>query len=198
VRAAAPFLDVLGLHGRVTKGLAAAAAALTLATVAVAGCGSSDDEGDASATAAWADGVCTAVSTWKGSLQSVGSTLRDLDQLSKAKLEQAANDVSDANAKLADDLDAVGKPPETGGDEAKAAVDNLAKALQGSADDIRDATKDVSSPSDVATAVNVASGALLSMKNDISATADTLNSLDSAETWKSAFADSDACRSLQS
>jgi hypothetical protein len=172
-----------------------ALAALAFATT---GCGSKDESSssDASATAAWADGLCGAVTTWKGSLESVGSTLKDVDQLSKAKVEQAATDVSDANAKLADDVKALGDPPETGGPEAKAAVDELANELETSSDTIKDATKDVSTAKDAAEAVSVASGALLTMSADISATVTTLSSLDAAETWKQAFADSQACQSL--
>jgi hypothetical protein len=201
VRPAPPFVDVLELHPfrtdvRVVRG--AAAALLVVATVALTGCGSSDksESSDASKAAAWADGLCGAVAKWKGSLESVGATVKDVDQLSKAKLEQASTDVSAANTNLADDLKALGEPPETGGSEAKAAVDNLAKELGESADDIRNATQGISSAQDAVAAVNVATGALLTMSSDISATLATLESLDAADAWKNAFADSEACKSL--
>jgi hypothetical protein len=201
VRPAPPFVDLSELYALrtdVRMGRRAAAAVLVVAAVALTGCGSSDnsESSDAAKAAAWADGLCGAVGTWKGSLESVGSSLKDVDQLSKAKVEQASTDVSAANAKLADDVKALGEPPDTGGSEAKAAVDNLSKELEASADDIRNATKGISSVQDAVAAVNVATGAFLTMSNDISATVATLKSLDAADAWKDAFADSDACKSL--
>jgi methyl-accepting chemotaxis protein len=202
VRPAAPLVDVLELHALPTNvnrcRLSGFAAALLLAAVGLTGCGSSDNSDEASQTAAWVNGLCGALTTWKGSIQSVGSSLKDVNQLSKATIEQAASDVSAANDKLSGDLQALGAPPKTGGDEAKAAIDDLSNELKASADDVKSATKDISSATDAVAAVNVASGALLAMSNDISSTLSTLESLDAADEWKSAFTDSEACKSLKS
>jgi hypothetical protein len=193
-------VDVLELHPLRTdlRVRRPAAVALLVAVVALSGCGSSgSDESSASQQAAWANGLCGAVSTWKGSMEAVGSSVKNVDQLSKAKIEQAAEDVSTANAKLEDDLKALGKPPEAGSSEAKAALDNLTNGLQASADKIRNATEGVSTVTEAMGAVNVASGALLTMSSDISATAATLDSLDAKDTWKQAFTGSEACKSLK-
>ena len=200
VRPASPLVDVLELHplrSDVTVRRSAAAAVL-VAMVALSGCGSSgNDESSASEQAAWASDLCGSISTWKASMEAVGSTVKDVDQLSKEKIEQAAKDVSATNAKLEDDLKALGKPPEAGSSEAKAALDDLANELQASADKIRNATEGVSTVTEAMGAVNVASGALLAMSSDISATAATLDSLDAKDTWKQAFTDSEACQSLK-
>jgi hypothetical protein len=176
--------------------LVVASAALVVLTAAA--CGSSDkgDSSQASESAAWADGLCGALSTWKSSVASAGATVKNVDGLSKAKLEQAAGTVSDANAQLAVDVKSLGKPPKDAAPKAEAAVQDLSKKLRASADQIRSETKGVSSARDAVEAVSITSTALLSMADDVSATVDTLRSLDAAEGWKQAFADSKACRSL--
>jgi len=176
--------------------LSVLAAALVLASLAVTGCGGDDDSGSASATADWVDGFCGALTTWKGTLKSVGSSLRDVDQLSKAKIDQAAEDVSNANTTLSDDVRALGSPPETAAPEAKDAVDDLRGELETSANEIEDATKDISTPTNVLQAVNTTSAVLLTMSSDISTTLATLESIDAADEWKQAFADSESCESL--
>jgi len=176
--------------------LSVLAAALVLASLAVTGCGGDDDSGSASATADWVDGFCGALTTWKGTLESVGSSLRDVDQLSKAKIDQAAEDVSNANTTLSDDVRALGSPPETAAPEAKDAVEDLRGELETSANEIEDATKDISTPTNVLEAVNTTSAALLTMSSDISTTLATLESIDAADEWKQAFADSESCESL--
>ena len=90
----------------------------------------------ASASAEWADGFCGALTEWKSSLESVGSTLKNVDELSKDKIEEAADDVSDANHKLADDVDALGEPPHEAASTAKDTVDDLRDELKTSADQI--------------------------------------------------------------
>jgi small-conductance mechanosensitive channel len=201
VRPPAPLVDVLELHPFRADVMVRrlAAAALLASVVLVSGCGGGkSEESSASQQAAWANGLCSAVSKWKASMESVGSTVKNVDQLSKAKIEQASKDVSAANARLEDDLKALGDPPKSGSSEAKAALESLSKELQASADDIRNATKGVSTVTEAAAAVNVASGALLAMSSDISATAARLQSLDAKDTWKKAFTDSEACKSLKS
>ena len=177
--------------------LAVLAAAILVAAFTLAACGSNDEEeSSASATADWVDGFCGALTKWKGSLESVGSTLKDVDELSKSKIEQAADDVSDANTTLAADLEALGEPPKTATAEANDAVDDLRGKLDASAEKIKGATKDVSSATEVLEAVNTASAELLTMSSDISTTVATLGSLDAADEWKQAFADSETCDSL--
>ena len=174
---------------------AVVAATLAVLVLGAAGCGSDDES--KSASAEWADGFCGALTKWKGSLESVGETLKDVDQLSKAKIEQAAADVSDANETLADDVDALGEPPQEAASTAKDAVDDLRAELRTSADQIESATQNLSTPTDVLEAVNTTSAALLRMSSDISATTATLQSVDAADEWKQAFADSDECQSLE-
>jgi hypothetical protein len=186
------FVDVLELHAHARH--IGAAALMVLALAFVAGCGSGDEQG--SPEAAWAGGFCTSLSTWKTSVQSAASSVKDVNQLSKAKLQTAAASVAAANAQLVDDVKQLGSPPKSAGDEAKAEIDDLTGKLQVSADKVKDATADVGSVQEAVTAANVASAALLEMSADISATLSSLETLDAASAWKSAFSDSKACQSL--
>jgi chromosome segregation ATPase len=163
----------------------------------LAGCGSSNKESsEEAAAAAWANDFCGALTTWKESVGSIRATLQDTEQLSKAKLEQAASDLSDANAKLADEMRSLETPPKVAGPEAKSAVQELRNKLQASASQIRSAATGVSSAQEAVQAVGVASGAVQTMSSDISSTLTTLESLDGAETWQKAFTDSESCQSV--
>jgi hypothetical protein len=146
---------------------------------------------------AWADGFCTALDTWRTGLTSIGTTLKDVENLSVAKVEQAAGDLSDANDRLAADVRALGKPPQTAGPEAQAAVEDLSESLRQQAAQIEAATEGLSSPQDVLQAVSVVSGTLVTMSTEISATVTELQSLDAKDEWQEAFADASACRSLE-
>lgn len=172
---------------------------LTLVALALvlAGCGSSNEKSsEEAATAAWAQDFCGALTTWKDSVGSIRSTLQNTDQLSKAKLEQGASDLSDANAKLADDVRSLETPPKVAGPEAKSAVKELGDSLRASTSQIKSAATGISTAQEAVQAVGVASGVVQTMSSDISSTLTTLESLDGAETWQKAFADSEACRSL--
>jgi hypothetical protein len=165
---------------------------------ALIGCGSKNESETTTtdSAAAWADGLCSALGSWKSSVQAVGASLQDTSQLSVAKIEDAGKRVSDANAKLVDDVKALGTPPSSGGEEAKTAIDNLKKELEDSAGKAKEATSDVSTLQNALQAVNVVSGALLTMSSDIGATLTTLESLGSSDEWQKAFSDSESCQSL--
>ena len=174
--------------------------AAALAIVALtSGCGSSGKESASpSERAAYANGLCGAVATWQNGMQSVGLALRDVDELSQPALalEEVASTVSGANTKLSDDVKALGDPPETGGDEAKAAVEDLSSKLERSVDKIKTAAKNVSDEQSGVKAVNVVTAELLEMSRAIAATITQFKSIGAAGEWKKAFAASEACEFL--
>jgi len=182
----------------------AVAAAVVALALASAGCGggsgktteSTTTGSSAASQAVYADGVCGALSTWKTTLSQVAAKFQDYSHLSKAKLQEAAKTVTDANTKLADDVQALGPPPKDAGPKAKAAVQNLQTELKRSANEISTATENLSTAQGVLQAVNVASAALLKMSADISATITTLESLHASQSWRKAFANSSKCQSL--
>ena len=76
------------------------------AAVLAAGCGGLGRQlgSDATpATATWADGLCSAISTWKTSITAIGDTLKDGD-LSKDSLTSAVDDAKSATDTLTSDL----------------------------------------------------------------------------------------------
>ena len=80
----------------------AAALAVVLVLLAAA-CGGSDDGSDTSATATWADEVCSSVTTWTDSLTASVSSLQG-GNISRESLEGAADDVKSSTETLVDDL----------------------------------------------------------------------------------------------
>jgi chromosome segregation ATPase len=178
--------------------------ALACAVFALAGCGGSSKNSSEQTTttapsaaeqrSAYANNVCGALATWKNSLKSVATSLQG-GNLNKSSLQSAAKTVSDANNKLADDVDALGAP-KIAGPQAKTALDSLSTELRTSADQIQSAAKGVTNTASALAAVSTASAALLQMSTDISSTITQLESLDVAQGWKQAFANSASCKSL--
>ena len=184
--------------------MARTVAAVLVAALALAGCGGSSKDSESTTTttestaatqAAYANSLCGSLLTWKNSLTSVATSLRG-GNLQKGKLEQSAKTVSDANKRLADDLDALGTPPKIGGPKAKAAVDTLSNELDTSADQIEQAAKGITTTQDALAAVSTVSSTLIKLSTDISTTITELQGLNVAQGWKQAFANSATCQSL--
>ncbi len=175
--------------------LAALLVSALLVAPVLAGCGGKSS--DEKAASEWADGLCQSFVDWRGSVQSAATKFTG-GQVSKETLEDAASSISDANSKLADDLDGLGKPPGRASEEAQEAIKELSKNLRDSADKIKDAASDVSSRQDVVTAVQTIGTTLAAMGNDLSAAGDKLQGLGDKDTWKKAFSESEACKTLTS
>jgi hypothetical protein len=179
-------------------------AAGLVASLALAGCGGSSKDSESTTTttqstaatqAAYANSLCGSLLTWKNSLASVAKTFQS-GNLTKEKLKQSATTVSDANKRLADDLDTLGTPPKIGGPKAKAAVNKLSNELNSSADQIEKAAKGISTAQDALTAVSTVSSTLIKLSTDISTTITELQGLNVAQGWRRAFANSATCQSL--
>jgi hypothetical protein len=175
-----------------------------VAALALAGCGGSSKDSESTTTttqstaatqAAYANSLCGSLASWKNSLTSVATTFRS-GNLTKEKMKQSATTVSDANKRLADDLDTLGTPPKIGGPKAKAAVNTLSNELNSSADQIEKAAKGISTTQDALAAVSTVSSTLIKLSTDISTTLTQLQGLNVAEGWKHAFANSATCQSL--
>jgi hypothetical protein len=195
-------VDVLDLH-RIPRPIASAVTRRTIALIVLVlvlpACGSSGKETSTAAEspASWANSFCGSLATWKSSLTSAGKSLQNTSTLSKAKLQDAANAVSKANDTLVSDLKALGKPPTQGADKAQSAVQSLSTQLEQGATQIKDAAKNVSGANGAVKAVTSVTNTLLQMGSEIAATFTTLQSVNSTDAWKSAFADSQACQSLK-
>jgi hypothetical protein len=175
-------------------GTSAALLVTALLAAVVAGCGSDEK----SATEKWADGLCSSLVRWRDSLKSASDKVTG-GNISLSNIQSAASEASAANAKLQDDLGALGKPPSNGSKEAKATASQLADDLRNSVGQIKDTVAGVSSTQEALSAASVVTATVATMKEDVSSAVDRLRTLGGeGDSWKDAFAGSKACQDLSS
>jgi len=179
-----------------TKALFATSSLVVLGVLA--GCGGSGggSTGTQSATD-WADGVCSAISTWTDSLKSAGQSLTG-GNLSKNSLESAATDVKDATSQLEDDLKGLGKPDTESGDKAKQSIDELTSNVQQDVDTMDGAIKDAQNGGSVMTAITTVTSTLSTMSTQVQKAFSDLENLDPKGELESAFKNASSCKSLTS
>ncbi len=173
--------------------------AATVAGVALlaAGCGSSsnDSSSDASPTSEWADGLCTAISTWTTSISEIGKTITG-GNLSKNSLTSAVDDAKSATETFTSDLDGLGKPDTEAGEQAKESIDMLSTELKGEVTTIEDALDGASGIAGIIAAVPTISASLSNMGTQVTSTLSDLESLDAKGELESAFEGSSSCTDL--
>jgi hypothetical protein len=174
--------------------LALAAAVAGLALVA-AGCGS-DDGGGGSATEEWADGLCTALSTWSDSVQAVGATLQDTTSLSVDSVRGAIEDVVDATSTLASDVQELGRPDTEAGQEAEETVTRLADTLEQDAATLEQALEGSSGATGLLENISTITTTLGSMASAVGQAFTDLEGLDAADELRTAFESADSCADL--
>jgi hypothetical protein len=162
---------------------------VSLALVA-AGCGGDDS---ASATDQWADGFCTAITTWTGAITDATDELRSLSSLSQESFEQAAGDIRTATSTFGDDLRALGAPETESGEEAQQAIEEFATGLEDDSAEIQSAIQGVSGITDLPGAVQEITAALTSMNEAFQSMMKTIREGDAADELETAFEDADAC-----
>jgi len=173
---------------------------LALAAVA-AGCGGSDDETtttETSASAEWADGLCSAISTWKSELSSIASQFTDLSSLTEDGLQSAADDAKEATDTFRDDLQGLGTPDTESGEEIRSSVDELSSTVETEVDSLETTVGDVSSLADVPTAVTAATASIEKMSTALSSTITTIKAADAQGEIKDAIDNSPDCASVTS
>jgi hypothetical protein len=167
------------------------------AAAAVAGCGGSGGSTTTTAEEAatqWANGLCAATTTYKASLQSVGTTLKS-GGLSKQTLDAVVSDAKASTQAFADSVKALGAPP-IADSQGKDIFENLRSQLQDDADSIRKATSNVSGVSEVIQAVSTVAGTLATAGTQLSSAFDQVRQLDEDSGLRQAFDDASACDEL--
>ena len=173
-----------------TVRLSAATLLVALAVLA-AGCGADDDESGAEA---WAGDVCSALSDWR---TSVRQAVDDVQASRSAdSVREAADDVSSATDDLASDLRDLDRPETDAGQEAKAAIDDLADDVETTRSTIDDAV-DEASETGVLQAASTITTALSTLQTNVSSTLDRVESLDGGQELKDAFESDDSCNELR-
>jgi hypothetical protein len=167
--------------------------AVVLVVALAAGCGSEKPK----TTTDWANGVCTAITTWRDATKSAADSVAS-GGISKDTLQSAADDAKSATETLESDLKDLGKPNTPAGQQAKDSVDQLTSELKTDANTIKAAVDAVSGVSGVVTATTTVSTTLVTAGNQISTTFKGLQQL-SADTkgeLQTAFQQSSACQQL--
>jgi hypothetical protein len=161
-----------------------------------AGCGGDDGGGDSSATA-WADDVCSAITTWTDSITSTTDSLKG-GNLNEDALKSAVDDLASATSDFVDDVRGLGPPDTEGGQQAKESLDQLADDADENLSTVQKAVDDVSGPSGIVAAITAISGAVSTMGQQLSSTFSELEQLDPGGELETAFNEADSCDQLQS
>ena len=171
--------------------------------LALAGCGgggssptTTTTQAAGTSTADWANGFCTAVSTWKTSVKNIGAQVASSP--SKASLEKASSDFDSKTKTLVSDLKGLGKLDTPSGQQAKNSVDKLVATLQSDLSKIEQTVKGVSGVSGLVSAAATLSGTLTSMEAALTSTLHTIQNADVKGELSTAFDQAPACKGLTS
>ena len=117
-----------------------ALAPLALAVVLVAGCGGGGSSSSSSSPSPqdWANGLCSAITTWSDSVKTAGESLKG-GNLSEGDLKNATKEIKSATNTFADDLKGLGKPNTDAGQQAKDAIDQLSAEVKDDVDELQSA-----------------------------------------------------------
>jgi ubiquinone biosynthesis protein Coq4 len=168
--------------------------ALVAAVAVVAtGCGKSSKPLSASD---WASSFCSDVTTWRDSVTSAASPLKN-GNITKDTVQTAFNDFKSATDTFVSDVKKLGKPATQDGGQAKQAVDQLSTQIDDGVNTIKSAVSGVSDVSSALAAASTVSGTLTSMRTDVKTTYSNLQQIDASGELTSAFADSASCKALK-
>ena len=161
----------------------------------LAGCGSKGTTTSTASTADWADGVCSATTTWKSSVTSAVDSAQS-GTLSKDSLQKAADQVDSATKTFTDTVKGLGKPNTGAGAQAKQLLDELSTQIDTERKKIDDAIGGATSVSAILSAAPVVLGSLEAMGTDVTNTFKQLRALDASGELSKAFDQSSACKTL--
>jgi hypothetical protein len=175
-------------------------AAATIAAVAIvaAGCGGKDNSSSASPQQQWADGFCSALSTWKTALDDSAATLKDTGNLSRNSLNEALTGAADATKQLGDDLQQLGPPTTQSGQDAKTQLDTLKSSLQKSGDQLKaELDAPASGTGGLLSKVSTVTATLSAMGTTLKTTLSDVAAADPGGELKTAFDQSSTCTQLR-
>ena len=170
------------------------AVAVALLAALAAGCGSSASS-DTTPTSEWADGFCSAITTWTTSLTTITDTIKQ-GGLSKDSLSSAIDDASTSTDTFTSSLQDLGKPDTDAGQQAKDSVDQLATDINDDMQTIQDAVANASGASGLLSAVSTISTTLKTAGQQVSSTFESFQSLDAKGELETAFKAAPSCKDL--
>lgn len=168
--------------------------------VAAAGCGGGDEPSsgtsDATPASEWADGFCTAITTWTNELESLKDQFSSLSSLSQDGLRTAADDLKVSTEQLVTDLQDLGTPDTESGQEVKAAIDDLASSLDAGVAEIETTVSGASGITEIPGAASDVLASLSAMSEAFSSTLTTISDADAKRELEDALEASPACSDI--
>ena len=158
-----------------------------------------DDESQPSATA-WADSVCTSLTDWRTSIESIADVSGGLTAES---LQERVDAASDATNELVSDLQDLGPPDLESGDQLEEQLDESVGALESSFDELKAGAESAADapPGEFLQQLADLAGQFQAFMQAVSDTVDTLRDANVAEDAKAelqqAFDDADSCQALR-
>ena len=162
-----------------------------LAAFLLASCGGDDE----SAAEQWAGDVCTAGLTWRQSIDAAAESVRSAPSVDG--LEAAVENVKSATRAFADDLEGLGAPETSAGDEAETLVEALAESLRTSVSAVEQEVAGVESAAGAVDAATAIATSLASTREQVQETVDELGELDARGELGEAFDDAGSCDDLR-
>ena len=171
-----------------------ATTAVTALAIAAAGCGGSDESSsDVAPASQWADGFCTAVTSWTDTLKAVPDQFTTLSSLSEENFQAAADDIGAATDALVEELKGLGAPDTESGDEVKSSIDDLSSTLETELDSIQTTLDDASGITELPGAAQDVLASLSAMSGAFSTTLSSIEEADVQGELKDALESSSAC-----
>lgn len=164
------------------------AALVASVTLMVTACGSDKSSSDSSATD-WANGVCSAVTTYRQSVTNAVSSLKG--NVSRDGVETATKQIQTATDTFEADVKSLGKPKTNAGDQAKTTLDTLSSQLNSDLETVKSADGQ-----GVLQGLSTATAALATAQTQVTTAFDQLKSLDAKGELGDAFNSASACSSL--
>jgi hypothetical protein len=175
---------------------------ISVLALSAAGCGGSDESSTETTgvtpASEWADGFCTAITTWTDALQGVSDQFTDLSSFSEESLQSAAEDLQSATETLVEDLRGLGAPDTESGQEVEDSLDELSTTLETELDAIQTTVDETSGITELPGAAQDVLGSLSAMGTAFSSTMSTLESADVKNELQDALEASPACDDLTS
>lgn len=161
-----------------------------------------EDEDPPISAAAWADSVCTSLSTWRSSITSLADV--GGGTLTPESLREKLDEADQATSQLVGDLRNLGPPDLEAGDQLKDELDSASNDLASSFETLKqsaDTAADSDSPAAFLEALAALAPQFQALLDAISATIDTLRNANVAEDAEAeleqAFADASSCQELR-
>ena len=161
------------------------------------------DDNQTSSPNAWADSVCTSLSTWRSSITAISDVSGET--LTPESLQESLADATSATEALVTDLQQLGPPDLDAGDDVKQQLDSAASEIEASFDTLKQGAEDAAnaaSPAGFIQALAALAPQFQALLDTLSTTVDDLQSADAAgdarDELQAAFANASSCQQLRS